>query len=143
MGDVYLECQQYQQALDEYDLSTRFAHEAAVRSLEVYNLVKVGECYYQQQDLTQAFNFAGQAREIAAETGGAGEAWPKDRPAAAARNMTAARPMASRLFAMHSALLSICGSVCCSPITGFIPEPRTLSYRILIIDQRKIQTPAA
>lgn len=69
MGDVYLECQKYKQALKEYDLSTRFAQEAAVRSLEVYNLVKVGECYYQQHDLTRAFNLAGQAREIAAETG--------------------------------------------------------------------------
>ncbi|NJN92695.1 MAG: hypothetical protein HC875_00725 [Anaerolineales bacterium] len=55
--------------MNEYDLSTRFAQEAAVRSLEVYNLVKVGECYYQQHDLTQAFNLAGQAREVAGETG--------------------------------------------------------------------------
>ncbi len=69
MGDVYLERQEYQLALEAYNLSTYLAQEAMVRSLEVYNLVKVGECYYQQHDLTQAFNLAAQAREIAAETG--------------------------------------------------------------------------
>lgn len=69
IGDTYLGCQRYELALEAYTLSTQFAHEAGVRALEVYNLVKMGECFYHQHDLAKALNLASQARAIAAETG--------------------------------------------------------------------------
>jgi ATP/maltotriose-dependent transcriptional regulator MalT/DNA-binding SARP family transcriptional activator len=69
LGDGYLGRQEYDRAIEAYRASTKFTQEAGVRSLEVYNLVRVGECFYQQHNLTQAFNLAGQAREIASENG--------------------------------------------------------------------------
>ncbi|HXV99854.1 MAG TPA: tetratricopeptide repeat protein, partial [Anaerolineae bacterium] len=69
IGDAYLGCQKCDQAFQAYMVSTKFAREAGARALEVYNLVKMGECFYQQYNLTQALNLAGQARSIAVETG--------------------------------------------------------------------------
>lgn len=69
IGDAYLGDQEYHQAIEAYTISTKFAREARVRSLEIYNLVKMGECFYRQHDFIQALNLASQAREIAAETG--------------------------------------------------------------------------
>jgi hypothetical protein len=62
IGDTYLERQEHDQALKAYALSTQYAYEAGVRALEVYNLIKVGECFYQQHNLAQALNLAGQAQ---------------------------------------------------------------------------------
>jgi ATP/maltotriose-dependent transcriptional regulator MalT/two-component SAPR family response regulator len=69
IGDVYLARQEYEQGIEAYTRSTEFAQEASVRSLEIYNLVKLGECAYQQHDLAEALKLANQAREVAAETG--------------------------------------------------------------------------
>ena len=69
IGDAYLECGEYGLAVEAYEISSELASEASVRSLEVYNLVKVGECFYRQQNLSPALNLASRAREIAAETG--------------------------------------------------------------------------
>jgi LuxR family maltose regulon positive regulatory protein len=69
IGDVYLELQDYKKGVEAYTLSTEYAREAGVRSLEVYNLVKVGEACYRQHDLAEALRLASQAREVADETG--------------------------------------------------------------------------
>jgi DNA-binding SARP family transcriptional activator len=68
MGDVYLACQEYDRAAEAFGISTELALEAGVRSLEVYNLVKLGEGCFRQSALGQALKLASQAREIAAET---------------------------------------------------------------------------
>lgn len=69
IGDAYLGRQEYDRALETYKVSIKLAGEAGARALEVYNLVKMGECFYQQENLVQALILAGQAREIASETG--------------------------------------------------------------------------
>ena len=69
IGDVYLEFQEYKKAVEAYTLSTDHAREAGVRSLELYNLVKVGEVCYRQRDLAEALRLASQTREVADETG--------------------------------------------------------------------------
>jgi len=69
IGDIYLGRQEYDKAAEAYMLSAKLAQEAEVRSLEIYNLVKIGEGYYQQRKLAQALNLANQAKEIAAEIG--------------------------------------------------------------------------
>ncbi|MEW5961679.1 MAG: tetratricopeptide repeat protein, partial [Chloroflexota bacterium] len=69
ISDTYLARREYEQALQAYDLSTEFAQSAAVRPLEVYNIVKKGECFFQLQDLAQALKLSNQAREIAGESG--------------------------------------------------------------------------
>lgn len=69
IADVYLESNEFDRAIQAYNLSTEFAQEASVRSLEIYNLIKTGECFYRQHDLNQALQLAVQARELATETG--------------------------------------------------------------------------
>ncbi len=69
IGDAYLARQVYDRAAEAYATSTEFARQASVRSLEIYNMVKLGECFYQQHNLIQALKLASQAREITAETG--------------------------------------------------------------------------
>ncbi len=69
IGDVYLDRQEYEEAKAAYKLSTQFTQEVRVRSLEIYNLIKIGECFYGQDDLAQALQLATQAEEIATETG--------------------------------------------------------------------------
>ncbi|MCP4358763.1 MAG: tetratricopeptide repeat protein [Chloroflexi bacterium] len=69
IGDVYLECQDYEKAIEAYTRSTEYAREASVHSLEIYNLIKVGECFYRQHDLPQALRRANRARAIAIESG--------------------------------------------------------------------------
>jgi ATP/maltotriose-dependent transcriptional regulator MalT/DNA-binding SARP family transcriptional activator len=69
IGDVDLDLKEYDRALEAYHVSTEFARRADVRWLEVYNRVKEGECYYQQQNLSQALKLATQAKEMAAEAG--------------------------------------------------------------------------
>jgi DNA-binding SARP family transcriptional activator/tetratricopeptide (TPR) repeat protein len=69
IGDVYLAREDYERAREAYTLSSQFAREADVRSLEVYNLAKMGEASYRQHDLVTALELACQAREIAGETG--------------------------------------------------------------------------
>jgi ATP/maltotriose-dependent transcriptional regulator MalT/DNA-binding SARP family transcriptional activator len=68
IGDVYLERREHQQAVEAYGLSSQFAQEADARSVDVYNLVRVGEAFYRQGDLAKALELACQAGEIAAET---------------------------------------------------------------------------
>jgi DNA-binding SARP family transcriptional activator len=67
IGDTYLAGRAYDQALVAYQGSAEFAREAGIQSLEIYNLVKQGECYYGRQELSQALSLATLAREIATE----------------------------------------------------------------------------
>jgi tetratricopeptide (TPR) repeat protein len=69
IGDVYLGYQKYGQAIEAYKISTQLAQEASARSLEIYNLVRMGDCFFQQQNLTEALTLATQAGEIATEIG--------------------------------------------------------------------------
>jgi ATP/maltotriose-dependent transcriptional regulator MalT/DNA-binding SARP family transcriptional activator len=69
MGDVYLSLKEFDQALEAYAISTDLARRADVRWLEVYILVKEGECFFQQQNLSQALRLTTQARAMAAEAG--------------------------------------------------------------------------
>jgi DNA-binding SARP family transcriptional activator/tetratricopeptide (TPR) repeat protein len=69
IGDTYLADHRYEQALDAYELSTEFAQGAEVRSLEVYNTIKRGQCFFEKQDLAEALKLSNRAREIASETG--------------------------------------------------------------------------
>ena len=69
IGDAYLAGGAYQQALDAYVASNNYAVEAEVRALEVYNLVRQGECFFKLNNLLQAFQLVNQARDIAADHG--------------------------------------------------------------------------
>lgn len=69
LGDTYLDNENYEQALAAYRLSTKWARQAEVRALEIYNMVRLGECFYRQQEITQALTLAHQAGEIAVELG--------------------------------------------------------------------------
>jgi tetratricopeptide (TPR) repeat protein len=69
IGDAYLGRQEYERAVEAYEASTGFTHQGGVRNLEIYNMVKLGECLYHQQDLAAALDLAGRAREIAMEIG--------------------------------------------------------------------------
>ena len=66
-GDVHLATKQFDQARKAYARSTKFAEEAEACSLIIYNQIKVGECCYQQGNLSEALTLAGQAQEIATE----------------------------------------------------------------------------
>jgi tetratricopeptide (TPR) repeat protein len=69
IGDTYLDLQEYEQAKEAFEKSTAFAQTAGVHSLEIYNMIKVGECFYYQHQLDEALNLANQARQLATETG--------------------------------------------------------------------------
>jgi DNA-binding SARP family transcriptional activator len=69
MGDVFLDLEEYGRALDAYAVSTEVARRADIRWLEVYNLIKEGECSYRQQNLSQALKLASQAKKMASEAG--------------------------------------------------------------------------
>jgi ATP/maltotriose-dependent transcriptional regulator MalT/DNA-binding SARP family transcriptional activator len=68
IADIRLACGQYRQAAEAYATSTELAREAGAQSLEVYNLVRLGEVRCQEGDLDQSLTLASRAREIAAET---------------------------------------------------------------------------
>jgi ATP/maltotriose-dependent transcriptional regulator MalT/DNA-binding SARP family transcriptional activator len=68
-GDVYLSLKEYDRALEAYAVSTEFARRIDVRWLEIYNLVKEGQIFYQRQNLSQALKLASQAKEMATESG--------------------------------------------------------------------------
>ncbi|MCS7261435.1 MAG: tetratricopeptide repeat protein, partial [Anaerolineae bacterium] len=69
IGDVHLERRAYDAALEAYAMSTAWAREIGVRSLEVYNLIKTAEVLYYQSDLGEALRLVIRAREIASEAG--------------------------------------------------------------------------
>ncbi len=69
LGDVYLGRKEYGRAVDAYQVSIEFAREAGVQVLEVYGLVKIGECLLQQHNLAEALRLASHAREVAIEAG--------------------------------------------------------------------------
>ena len=68
-GDVHLVRQEYKQAIEAFHKSTDFAQAASMHSLEIYNTVKLGECFYQQHNLDQALSLAVSARQSASENG--------------------------------------------------------------------------
>ncbi|MDX1520755.1 MAG: tetratricopeptide repeat protein, partial [Anaerolineae bacterium] len=67
VGDVYLAKKSLTKALRAYELSNALSREVRIRSLEVYNLVKIGECHYQDLLLEDALRFAGRAKKLAAD----------------------------------------------------------------------------
>jgi DNA-binding SARP family transcriptional activator/tetratricopeptide (TPR) repeat protein len=73
LGDVYLARHSFKLAREAYVDSIRYAELANRPALKIYNLVKLGESYYQQQDLAKALTKANWARELAAEYGAAFE----------------------------------------------------------------------
>jgi len=46
IGDTYLDIKNYALAVKAFEKSTEMAQEAGVRTLEIYNMVKRGECFY-------------------------------------------------------------------------------------------------
>ncbi len=68
LGDVHLAGGEYKNAIEAYRTSTELAQQTSVQSLEVYNMVKLAECCYQQNDLKQALQLANQSRQLASET---------------------------------------------------------------------------
>lgn len=72
IGDAYFRQQAYQQAIKAYNVSTGYAQDAHVQSLEVINQIKLSECLYylsEEQTLPEALEKTQQARKIAAENG--------------------------------------------------------------------------
>jgi ATP/maltotriose-dependent transcriptional regulator MalT/DNA-binding SARP family transcriptional activator len=69
IGDVYLALQEYGRAVEAYQTSIDMARRTGVTSVEIYNMVQLGECSYQQGQLTEAVALADEAQQIATEMG--------------------------------------------------------------------------
>ncbi len=67
IGDTYLALQNPDQALEAYTLSIQFARQTGIRSLEFYNRVRLGECFFQQSLYPQALTMARRVRDTARE----------------------------------------------------------------------------
>jgi DNA-binding SARP family transcriptional activator len=74
IGDVYLDLREFRLARLAYTQSMEMAKKANALGLEISNLVKLGESFFQQQDLATALSLANQARELAGEFGLTAEA---------------------------------------------------------------------
>jgi DNA-binding SARP family transcriptional activator len=74
IGDVYFDLREFRLARLAYSQSMDIAKKANALALETSNLVKLGESFFQQQELDTALALANQARELAVEFGLTAEA---------------------------------------------------------------------
>ena len=69
IADAYFGLKAYDQAIEAYQASMELAQEAQVYSLEAYNLVRQGDCLFEQGNQAEALTLAARARAIALEMG--------------------------------------------------------------------------
>ncbi len=69
MGDANLGRQKYKLALKFYKRSSKLAEQTGVQSLKIANMVKMGECYFYQNNPDKAIELAREARRLAIRAG--------------------------------------------------------------------------
>lgn len=69
IGDIRLTQKEFAEARHCYSQSIQLAQATRARSLELYNQIKIAECYLGLNDLPEALKGATQSRQLALETG--------------------------------------------------------------------------